>query len=523
MSGFPVPSGTYVSIAPAPSGGDDTAALQALFTGTKSVWLVPGATYQVALSTAWPAFSGKVLGNGATISFNFAGTFSSSQPIAAWTDVVCEQVIFTGPAFNMAAIFGPGCARLTFRDCGCFDLKSAFSSPITSDLVIEASRWYQSGSPPATINQAISLPSGGRFVFERNKVDFAPVSASGAILAGASTTPTAGSSLRIVGNTFFESDLAGYTVDGAIDIEPAGTVQYDEVTIEDNKIFNASCYLSGAKRINVHRNFVHFTTNNVGSSHGQIPFIIHNSNGTKPATGVVDIFDNEVIQDTLAVAQPTELWHNDIAATEIRSRFNRLTINPSTTGPAAAYLVDGTIGRIFIEGDVITGAGATTYAGRSFIQLDQLPSGSLIVRNLKADGKWFDFVGLQSGTAQTVPYIDVQGCDLTAFTIANTTPPLWLYNNGNGTATTVRIKNTPGVNPLSHTVPQPAVPASTVTATNTTGVDCTVYAIGGTVSAISVDGAATGLGASPSMVRVPAGSTIALTYTVAPTWQWFGD
>lgn len=28
---------------------------------------------------------------------------------------------------------------------------------------------------------------------------------------------------------------------------------------------------------------------------------------------------------------------------------------------------------------------------------------------------------------------------------------------------------------------------------------------------------------TPATVRVPAGQTITLTYSVAPTWVWFGD
>lgn len=83
------------------------------------------------------------------------------------------------------------------------------------------------------------------------------------------------------------------------------------------------------------------------------------------------------------------------------------------------------------------------------------------------------------------------------------------------------LRDNPGFNPRGHAVTQPAVPASTTAQTNFSGCDCTVYVSGGTVSAISVGGSATGL--TTGAVRVPAGSTIALTYSAAPTWQWFGD
>ena len=67
----------------------------------------------------------------------------------------------------------------------------------------------------------------------------------------------------------------------------------------------------------------------------------------------------------------------------------------------------------------------------------------------------------------------------------------------------------------------PAVPASGTVTTNTTGVPVTVYINGGTVTAISVNGSATGV--AGGAVRVPSAGTITLTYSVAPTWQWFGD
>jgi len=66
----------------------------------------------------------------------------------------------------------------------------------------------------------------------------------------------------------------------------------------------------------------------------------------------------------------------------------------------------------------------------------------------------------------------------------------------------------------------PAVPASTVAATNNTGVPCLVQISGGTVSVVSVGGVA--LSVLSACVFVPAGGTIALTYAVAPTWVWYG-
>jgi hypothetical protein len=85
------------------------------------------------------------------------------------------------------------------------------------------------------------------------------------------------------------------------------------------------------------------------------------------------------------------------------------------------------------------------------------------------------------------------------------------------------IRNNIGFNPVGTNSPisQPAVPASTTVYTNAFGVDAMVHVTGGTVSAIAIGATATGL--TSGSFRVPAGQTIKLTYTVAPTWKWFGD
>ena len=74
--------------------------------------------------------------------------------------------------------------------------------------------------------------------------------------------------------------------------------------------------------------------------------------------------------------------------------------------------------------------------------------------------------------------------------------------------------------PIRGALTAPAVAASTVAVTNSFGVACLVTVIGGTVSVIAVDG--TTIGTTDGVVLVPAGSTIALTYAVAPTWTWYG-
>lgn len=91
----------------------------------------------------------------------------------------------------------------------------------------------------------------------------------------------------------------------------------------------------------------------------------------------------------------------------------------------------------------------------------------------------------------------------------------WAYN------CTPIARAVAGYNPRGASVTQPAVPASGTAVTNTTGVDCTVYIAGGTVTAIDIEGTPTGATGGP--VRIAAGQTITLTYSSVPTWTWFGD
>lgn len=67
-------------------------------------------------------------------------------------------------------------------------------------------------------------------------------------------------------------------------------------------------------------------------------------------------------------------------------------------------------------------------------------------------------------------------------------------------------------------VTAPAVSSSTVALQNPFWRDAVVNITGGTVTVIKVDGATTGL--TSGTVIVPSGKTVAITYSVAPTWVW---
>lgn len=82
------------------------------------------------------------------------------------------------------------------------------------------------------------------------------------------------------------------------------------------------------------------------------------------------------------------------------------------------------------------------------------------------------------------------------------------------------LRNNAGHNPRGG-VSAPGVPASTTPLTNQTGYDCMVLVTGGTVTQLAIGGTNTGL--TSGWFRVPSQQTITLTYSAAPTWQWFGD
>lgn len=66
---------------------------------------------------------------------------------------------------------------------------------------------------------------------------------------------------------------------------------------------------------------------------------------------------------------------------------------------------------------------------------------------------------------------------------------------------------------------QPAVPASTVTYTNVSGQTALVTVTGGTVTSINVNAVQVAT-ATNYTATVPAGQTIAITYSVVPVWYW---
>lgn len=66
---------------------------------------------------------------------------------------------------------------------------------------------------------------------------------------------------------------------------------------------------------------------------------------------------------------------------------------------------------------------------------------------------------------------------------------------------------------------KPAIAASTVAVENTSEFHMWVEVVAGTVTVVSIDGVS--IGRVVGMFILRPGSSIALTYSVAPTWKWF--
>lgn len=98
-----------------------------------------------------------------------------------------------------------------------------------------------------------------------------------------------------------------------------------------------------------------------------------------------------------------------------------------------------------------------------------------------------------------------------------------LRNNTNGAmlyvgAATI-VRDNIGYNPVG-TVGPPSVPATTVNYVNTYGYPCQVQVYGGTVTEIDIEDIATGL--TSGIFMIPPGGTINITYSVTPSWRWWG-
>jgi len=194
--------------------------------------------------------------------------------------------------------------------------------------------------------------------------------------------------------------------------------------------------------------------------------------------------------------------------------FNRIVNNQFDRGITQFIYLNGckntTVANNAFQHFVGTGS-------KTILNVDNSANASNIIANntcMLASG-WTNFVteGGSLGTSNTYENNDTAGLAIT-------------QTNG-------IFKNNRGYNPVGQ-VTAPAFPATTVAATNTTGVDVIAYIANGTsaITVVQIAGvggtyvttlyqiAASGFG----MVRIPAGGSVKFTYAAGvPTWTWMGD
>lgn len=202
---------------------------------------------------------------------------------------------------------------------------------------------------------------------------------------------------------------------------------------------------------------------------------------------------------------------------------NVISFCASNAGPAGfggALDVRGVANSEFIGNVVVNnGHGGIGLDDASINSVTVHTANNLFAANIvRDDGKNYDAF---DGSAQT------QGSGIKELATGQG-PNTYLNNLVTGNTTNWSITSTGNTlrgntnyNPVGKFGAQPAVPASTVAYTNILNTDATAHITGGTVTVISIGGQATGV--TSGTFRVPAGQTIAITYTVAPTWIWFGD
>ena len=112
-------------------------------------------------------------------------------------------------------------------------------------------------------------------------------------------------------------------------------------------------------------------------------------------------------------------------------------------------------------------------------------------------------------------------CDLYTITnndlIGNVTGAI---SDAGGTFTKKIIRDNLGYNPTGN-VTAPAIPSSTVAQSNTLSFPVQVFIYGGTVTGISKNGTNISGMTNGQLILLP-GETVAITYSAAPSWTWFG-
>lgn len=220
---------------------------------------------------------------------------------------------------------------------------------------------------------------------------------------------------------------------------------------------------------------------------------------------------------------------------------NGLWLRPRPVSPFAAptycTFVDVDMDQSESAGIIVTSAAWCTFTNCKITSSNVHPEITAVVLNgftrnnqfIGCNFAMYDGVGGAAVNSFEADHNQFIGCQITnctnGFVLANPSTYTSIHSCSFNTVTTpvqgedqvgISIKNNTGY--MRTNVVTPAMPGSGVVLTNNTGYAVTAYITGGTVTIISVSGVFTNITSGP--VRLEPGNTIAITYSVAPTWVW---
>lgn len=510
-----VAASTTVSAAGYGYGSDDSAAINAAITAAgalgATVYLPPGG-YAVGSSIV-PANNVAVIGAGigATVVYPF-GTVAAfqlqatlSSPLTSFTlaHLAIDGVRQVGPyAVSIKGAFIQYCSQCTFEDliirnCVATGMGCDF---LTNGTVLHGIRAINNGR----LNQGGGSGAGsngigvgtGKSTVEAFSISQCYANGNGRYgIMVESQTGTTSRGARI-SNCFSQANFNhGYGDAGTTGAVWSNCVAYannldgfsvDNGTIGSTSVPSDNSVYSGCLAL----------------SNGRYGFSYQPSAGTNPGGGNIAYVGCRSVSNTSLGFQS-----NSIASHPVTG-ISYLSCEAVNNG-ASGIQVSNPMNDLKISGCRLASNGQTSSTSKTGVQLNANVTGLQIDHNrIYDDGgtqKQTNAIVVASGVTLTTGHIsgnDVRG-NLTG-TISQ-----------GGTLSGVVLRDNIGYAP---SVTTPGVPTSTTTYTNTFGVDCEVWITGGTVTVIAINGTTTGVTSGSFVVR--ALSTIAITYSVAPTWVW---
>jgi hypothetical protein len=310
--------------------------------------------------------------------------------------------------------------------------------------------------------------------------------------------------IHILGNAGSGNDQVSYITNCNIDFMQNGDCYFFEDAF-DFVVTNiyGNCTAGSGNSIHIKGNCIAIYISNIdvgpfpGPSTGSIVLIESGANGTPSKIGI----SNGIVEGGLNGVQ--------ITAGSLIKIANLDVFNNGTNGIS----VSGTSDAISIAHNHFSANGSNTAGSRYEINWSSSGNG-IASSNIFTTAQGTTTQKVNNVINSTAGNLVVQGnrFEGTGFTTAN------IFNGF-----PALVLNNPSYNNSLGNVAAPSITASPATI-NGYAYPVVAYIKGGTVSAIAVNGTATGLTIATGgfvTVMIPAGGSITLTYSVIPTWTWF--